>query len=256
MSLLEIRDLTRQFGGLNALDGLNLDVQEGEILGVIGPNGAGKTTLFKVITGFLRPTRGTITFRGENIAGLSAHRIAKRGIIRSFQLTGVFGNLTVLDNMRIGFHLKAKINFFKTILNSASARRKEEEIGRSAIEILTLMGMEHLKDQLASELSHGYHKSLTVAIPLAARPQLLLLDEPITLLDAERVTAMKGFIHKMRDMGVTIVIVEHHMKMIFGICDRVVVLDHGVKLAEGLPEEIRTNKDVIAAYLGDKSDAA
>jgi branched-chain amino acid transport system ATP-binding protein len=257
MPLLEIRNLTRSFGGLNALDRLNLDIYEGEILGVIGPNGAGKTTLFNVITGFLRPTNGTITFRGENISGLAPHRIAKKGIIRSFQLTGVFGQLTVLDNMRIGFHLSSRTNFFRAILpNGPSVRRKEADIDRSAMEILSLMGMDHLRDQLASELSHGYHKCLTVAIPLAASPKLLLLDEPVTLLDAERMAAMAGFIHKMRDRGVTIVIVEHHMKTIFGICERIVVLDHGMKLAEGLPEEIRTNKEVIAAYLGEKKDAA
>jgi branched-chain amino acid transport system ATP-binding protein len=256
MSLLEIRNLTRSFGGLNALDQLNLDIYEGEILGVIGPNGAGKTTLFNVITGFLRATRGTITFRGKNITSLPPHKIAEIGIIRSFQLTGIFGEFTVLDNMRIGFHLKSQINFIKAILNTSSVRRKEADIDRNAMEILSLMGMDHMKDHLAKELSHGYHKSLTVAIPLAASPTLLLLDEPVTLLDAERVTAMASFIHKMRDTGVTIVIVEHHMKTIFGMCDRIVVLDHGVKLAEGLPGEIRTNKEVIAAYLGDKSDAA
>jgi branched-chain amino acid transport system ATP-binding protein len=256
MPLLEIRNLTKSFGGLNALDRLNLDIYEGEILGVIGPNGAGKTTLFNVMTGFLRPTRGTITFRGGNIAGLPPHRIAKKGIIRSFQLTGVFGQLTVLDNMRIGFHLSFKTNFRTLLLNRSSGRGEETDIDRKAMEILSLMGMDHLKSQLASELSHGYHKCLTVAIPLAASPQLLLLDEPVTLLDAERMAAMAGFIHKMRDRGVTIVIVEHHMKTIFGICERIVVLDHGMKLAEGLPEEIRMNKEVIAAYLGEKKDAA
>jgi len=244
------------FGGLNALDRLNLDIYEGQILGIIGPNGAGKTTLFNAITGFLPPTKGRITFRGENISGLPPHRIAKKGIIRSFQLTGVFGQLTVLDNMRIGFHLSAKANFFKTIIKSPSVRRREADIDRRAMEILSLMGMDHLKDQLASELSHGYHKSLTVAIPLAARPQLLLLDEPVTLLDAERVKAMLGFIREMRNRGVTTVVVEHHMKTIFGLCDRIVVLDHGMKLAEGLPEAIRTDKEVIAAYLGEKTDAA
>lgn len=256
MPLLEIQNLTMSFGGLNALDRLNLDIYEGQILGIIGPNGAGKTTLFNAITGFLPPTKGRITFRGENISGLRPHRIAKKGIIRSFQLTGVFGQLTVLDNMRIGFHLSAKANFFKTIIKSPSVRRREADIDRRAMEILSLMGMDHLKDQLASELSHGYHKSLTVAIPLAARPQLLLLDEPVTLLDAERVKAMLGFIREMRNRGVTTVVVEHHMKTIFGLCDRIVVLDHGMKLAEGLPEAIRTDKEVIAAYLGEKTDAA
>jgi len=256
MPLLEIQNLTMSFGGLNALDRLNLDIYEGQILGIIGPNGAGKTTLFNAITGFLPPTKGRITFRGENISGLPPHRIAKKGIIRSFQLTGVFGQLTVLDNMRIGFHLSAKANFFKTIIKSPSVRRREADIDRRAMEILSLMGMDHLKDQLASELSHGYHKSLTVAIPLAARPQLLLLDEPVTLLDAERVKAMLGFIREMRNRGVTTVVVEHHMKTIFGLCDRIVVLDHGMKLAEGLPEAIRTDKEVIAAYLGEKTDAA
>jgi branched-chain amino acid transport system ATP-binding protein len=159
--------------------------------------------------------------------------------------------------MRIGFHLSLKTNFFKTtILNRSSGRGEDTDIDRKAMEILSLMGMDHLKDQLASELSHGYHKCLTVAIPLAASPQLLLLDEPVTLLDGERMAAMAGFIHKMRERGVTIVIVEHHMKTIFGICERIVVLDHGMKLAEGHPEEIRTNKEVIAAYLGEKKDAA
>ena len=256
MSLLEIRELTKHFGGLNALDRLNLDVKEGEILGIIGPNGAGKTTLFNVITGFLQPTRGTIRFQGKNITDLPPHKIADIGIIRSFQLTGVFGEFTVLDNMRMGFHLKSRINFFKTILHTSSAQRKEAEVEQGALEILKLLGMDHLKDQPAKELSHGYHKSLTVAIPLAARPKLLLLDEPVALLDPERMATMIGFFRKMRDMGVTIVVVEHHMRTIFGLCDRIAVLYHGTKLAEGLPEEIRTNKEVIAAYLGGKTDAA
>ena len=250
MALLEIRNLTKQFGGLVVLDRLDLDVHEGEILGVIGPNGAGKTTLFSVITGFLRPTKGKIIYEDENIAGLSAHKIAKKGIVRSFQLTGVFGDFTVLDNMRMGFHLRSRIGILEQIFDRSSAARKRADIDRSAIEILSFLGMEQMKDQLASDLSHGYHKSLTVAIPLAARPKLLLLDEPVALIDQERVAAMVDFIHKMRDMGVTIVIVEHNIKTIFGVCDRIVVLDHGTKLAEGRPEDIRNNKAVISAYLG------
>jgi branched-chain amino acid transport system ATP-binding protein len=256
MALLEIRNLSKHFGGLVVLDHLDLDVREGEILGVIGPNGAGKTTLFSVITGFLRPTKGTITFQNQDIGGLPPHTIAKKGIVRSFQLTGVFGNFTVLDNMRMGFHLKSRIGILEKIFNSSSAARRKAEIDRRALEILGFLGMEHLKEEHADDLSHGYHKSLTVAIPLAAQPKLLLLDEPVSLIDQERVAAMVGFIHRMRDMGVTIVIVEHNMKTIFGICDRIAVLDHGTKLADGSPDEIRNNKDVIAAYLGGKTHAA
>jgi branched-chain amino acid transport system ATP-binding protein len=193
----------------------------------------------------------------EEVAGANRlPHIAKKGIVRSFQLTGVFGTFTVLDNMRMGFHLRSRIGMFERIFDKTSADRKKADIDRSAIEILRLLGMEQMKDQLAGDLSHGYHKSLTVAIPLAARPKLLLLDEPVALIDQERVAAMVDFIHKIRDMGVTVVIVEHNIKTLFGVCDRIVVLDHGTKLAEGLPEEIRNNKDVIAAYLGGKAGAA
>jgi len=254
VALLEIKNLTKKFGGLTALEQLDLDVEQGEILGVIGPNGAGKTTLFNIITGFLQPTRGRVIFQNENINGLKPHTRAKKGIIRTFQLTDLFGDFTVLDNMHIGFHLQSQIGLVKAKISRNPECLKEEEIERKSIEILNLVGMDHLKDKPAKDLSHGYHKSLAVAIALAANPQLLLLDEPVTSLNPERVAAMMGLIRKMRERGVTIVLIEHNMKTIFGVCDKIVVLDHGIKIAEGLPDEIRTNKNVIAAYLGNKAD--
>jgi branched-chain amino acid transport system ATP-binding protein len=254
MPFLEVRALTHYFGGLAALSEINLDVFKGEVLGIIGPNGAGKSTFFNVVCGNYAPTQGRVIFGGEDITGRPSHVIAKKGISRTFQLTSMVPTLSVLDNMRVGFHLRTKLGFFGALFNPPSVRARGADIDRRAMEILSFVGMEHLIDVLGQNLSQGYHKTLAVAMALAVGSELLLLDEPATALNPERMHAMMGLIRRIRDHGTTVLLVEHNMRTVFGLCDRIVVFDHGVKIAEGPPEEIAANKKVIKAYLGKQAD--
>jgi len=249
--MLEIKGLTKYFGGLAALDELDMNIKQGEIVGLIGPNGAGKTTLFRLITGFLRPTKGRIMFDGEDITGQKPHSIAERGIVLTFQLTSVFRNFSVLQNILAACHLKPKIGFWEAVLHTPSSRKKEEQILSRTLEIMKFTGLDTQEYKLSEELSSGWRKTLAIAIALAANPRLLLLDEPVTTLDPERVTFIMNLITKMRESGVTAVMIEHNMKAIMDYCDRIVVLAFGKKIAEGSPEEVRQNKDVMTAYLGE-----
>jgi branched-chain amino acid transport system ATP-binding protein len=253
MNFLEVHNLTKSFGGILALNGLNLQVQEREILGIIGPNGAGKSTLFNVITGVFAPNNGEVLLRGRNITGLKPHAIARRGIGRSFQINTLFMNATVMDNVRVGFHLLARRGvkgFFGIILRTPLQKRSEKAIDDKVLKILSFVGMEHLRDMPAQNLSYGYQRTLAMAISLASEPQLLLLDEPVTALSPERVAAIMDLIRSIRDQGTTVIMVEHNMRAIFTTCDRIVVMNYGQNLAEGTPEEVRENRDVIEAYLG------
>jgi len=250
MPLLELKGLTKHFGGLVAVSDLHLDVTEGEILGIIGPNGAGKTTLFNIISGVYQPTRGRVIFKGKNITGRRPDQIARRGLVRTFQDLSVWQGLTVMDSMRAACHMVSGIGFFGTFFNTPHTRRNERAVDERAMEILRFVGMDHLKNQAAETTSHGWQRTLSLATGLASRPSLLLLDEPVTGLSPERVTAIMSLIDRVREQGTTIVIIEHNMRAIFGTCDRLVVLNYGTKIAEGSPPEIRENKDVIAAYLG------
>ena len=256
MSLLEIRNLSKEFGGLRAINKLDLDVQRGEILGVIGPNGAGKTTLFSVITGFLSSTSGTIVFDGENITGLAPHKIARRGIVRTFQKISLWRDFTVLDNMQVALHMKSEVGIPGSIANPPSIRKKEENVLERGMELLRFLGMDHLKDQVAGTLSHGYQKTLSFGIGAATAPPLVLLDEPVCALNPERVKNIMGLIRYLRDAGTTVMIIEHHMKAIFGVCDRIVVINYGNKIAEGRPSEIKEDPIVVSAYLGVKKRVA
>jgi len=255
MSFLEVHNLTKSFGGILALNGFNLQVQEREILGIIGPNGAGKSTFFNVITGVFNPNGGKVLLRGRNITGRKPHAIARRGIGRSFQINTLFMNATVMDNVRIGFHLLARRGlkgFFGVILSTPVQRRSEKIIDDKVLEILSFVSMEHLRDTPAQNLSYGYQRTLAMAISLASAPKLLLLDEPVTALNPERVGAIMELIRSIRDQGTTVVMVEHNMRAIFTTCDRIVVMNHGQKLAEGTPAEVRENRNVIEAYLGQR----
>ncbi len=254
MNLLELRGLTKYFWGLAAVNNLDLDVQGGEILGLIGPNGAGKTTVFNLITGFLPPSRGRIIFNGENITGCKPHAVAKKGIVRTFQLTTLYETKTVMENMLIAFHLEARSGFWAAIFNSLTTEESEREILRKAMGILDFMRLSHLKDEVAGNLPHGHQRSLGIAIALAASPTLLLLDEPVTGMNPEETIGMMDLIKKIREKGVTILLVEHDMRAVMGLCDRIAVLDFGQQIAEGLPNEIRENKNVIEAYLGRRYD--
>jgi len=250
MALLEIRHLSKIFGGLTALNQLDLDVQEGEILGIIGPNGAGKTTLFNLITGFFPPTLGTVRFKGEDITGLKADQVARKGIGRTFQASVLFMFATVFENTFSAFHMHYKQPGWKAFLRMPSARVEERAMEERVNGILEFMGLAHLKDELAINLPHGYQRLLGVALALSINPSLLLLDEPATGMNPVEKETMVGLIKKMRDNGSTIVIIEHDMKAMMSLCDRFAVLNFGQKIAEGDPRQVIDQKEVAEAYLG------
>lgn len=259
--MLEIKQLTKNFGGLAALQNLFFDVDEGEIRGVIGPNGAGKTTLFNVISGIFLPTSGSIlfertqicgskpSFHGQRPWGLKINERAELGLVRTFQRTALFHDFSVLDNVTIARHLHAKEGVFGTVFGTARRMKRENE--ERALEIVEFIGLGHIKDELASSLPHGHQRALGVAIALAAEPKLLMLDEPVTGMNPTEAKNMTDLIRKLRDeWGVTILLVEHNMRTVMGLCEKVTVFNFGEKLAEGSPQEITENKDVIEAYLG------
>lgn len=249
-TILEVKKLSKYFGGLAAVDELDLNVVDSEILGLIGPNGAGKTTLFNVISGFFPPTSGQVIFDDRDITGLKAHEIAHLGISRTFQASTLFMNLSVLDNVFTGYHLSYKTSMWRRLLRRPSALKEEEMLRQRAMEILGVMGLAPLKDELAANLPHGHQRILGVCLVLATNPKLLLLDEPVTGMNLSETQTMIDLIRQIRDRGITIVIVEHDMKAVMNLCDRISVLNYGKKIAEGLPQEIRENKEVIEAYLG------
>lgn len=252
--MLQVRRLNRFFGGLAAITDLDLDVIDSEILGVIGPNGAGKTTLFNVISGFLTPSRGQVILDGQDITLLKAHEIAQRGISRIFQTSTLFMSLSVLENVFTGYHLSYRSHVWKRLLRTPSALREEAKLKEKAIEIIDFMGLGPLRHEIAANLPHGYQRILGICIALAAEPKLLLLDEPVTGMNQTEIQTMIDLILRIREKGITIMIVEHNMKAVMGLCDRVVALNYGVKIAEGLPKEIMDNKEVIGAYLGRETD--
>jgi branched-chain amino acid transport system ATP-binding protein len=250
MALLELRGLTKSFGGLTALDRLDLKIDNGEILGLVGPNGSGKTTCLNVITGFLAPTAGNILYKGESIVGLKPHQIAKRGIARTSQLTSTFFSLTTKENVILGRYLKANGSFLGSFFQSRSYREEEKRLSRQADEILTFLEMEDTASAVASEIPSVDQRKLEVAIALAGEPDLLLLDEPAAGMNPEEQDRAMSTIRSLQKSGLTLVIVEHNMKVIMGLCTRIVVLNYGNKIAEGTPEEISSNEEVISVYLG------
>ncbi len=249
MAIFKVKGLSKSFGGLAANRNLNLEVEEGEIRGVIGPNGAGKTTFFNVVSGIFRPTAGTIIFDGQVISGLGPDRIAELGVVRTFQRTALFPDFTVLENVNIARHIHAKENIFRAVFGrSKDDERRNLEKSKEIIEFL---GMTSYRDEIASNLPYGFQRMLGVAIALATEPRLLMLDEPVAGMNNSETLAMIELIRRIRDeMGVTILLVEHDMRTVMNLCDKITVIDFGEMLAEGLPHEIRENKDVIEAYLG------
>ncbi len=251
MAFLEVRALTKEFYGLKALDRVDFSIEERKILGIIGPNGAGKTTLFNLISGILRPTAGEIQFLGARINHLKPHQIAMAGIARTFQIVRPFNNFTVLKNVLVGLGHR----FYPGLFSSTYRFEKETHLER-AREILARVGMEIYQGNIAKNLPLGLKKHLEIARALALDPSLLLLDEPMAGLQYEEFEKLAGLIRGLREEGITIVLIEHNMQVVMDLCERIVVLDHGVKIAEGSPEEVRTDPQVIEAYIGQEETVA
>jgi branched-chain amino acid transport system ATP-binding protein len=247
---LKIEQVARRFGGLVALSDLNFTVAEGEIVSLIGPNGAGKTTAFNVITGFLRPTHGTVSYRGTKLNGLKPHQVAELGLIRTFQRTSVFPNDTVYDNLMIGLHRQGRVGLIEAILGLPRARMSERRLHQRAAELVDWVGLQQRAYHPAGSLSYGEQRLVGVALALAAEPSMLLLDEPVSGMNASETQNCVELIRKIRGRGVTILLVEHDMPMVMSVSDRIIVLNYGRIIAEGPPSAIRNDPAVIEAYLG------
>jgi branched-chain amino acid transport system ATP-binding protein len=254
--MLEIRNLTKCFGGLTAVSGLDLDVGQGEMVGLIGPNGAGKTTVFNLITGFLRPTGGRVVFDGKDLTGRKPHSIALAGMVRTFQAANVFPDFTVMENVAAACYLESKVGFWEASFHTRGNRRKEERVLKYASEIVDFLEMGALKDTSARNLPHGHKRMLGIAIALAARPRMLMLDEPLSGMNGGEVDTAIRLIRKIWDRGTAILLIEHNMRAAMNLCQRIVVLEMGRKIAEGTPVEVKANKRVIQAYLGTGKHAA
>ena len=250
MSLLELVGLSKQFGGLSAVDDISLCIEPGEMRGLIGPNGSGKTTMLNLISGFLRPTKGSIIWKGEDITRIPPHVRVKKGIVRTFQLTTLFKEDTALQNVVVGCYLHNRWNPFGEMAGTPAASRNLKVLEEKAAGLLETLGILHVKDEIAGKLPHGYQRLLGIAIALAAEPELLLLDEPVTGMNPVETRETMAKIARVCDTGVTILLVEHDMKAVMGSCGKITAIDFGKKIAEGSPEEVRHNKEVIEAYLG------
>ncbi len=260
MPLLETRNMTMRFGGLTAVDSFDLRLERGELVGLIGPNGAGKTTVFNMLTGRLRPTSGSITLQVEQpveLVGLKPNRINRLGIARTFQNIQLLPEMSVLENVMMAWHGRLKSPFWAPILGLPSYRREEEAMIDGSLQLLDRVDLLELADAEAGSLAYGQQRRLEIVRALATRPVLLLLDEPAAGMNPNETNDLMRIITEIRkDFSLTILVIEHDMKFVMGLCERLIVLDHGVTIAKGLPEEIRKNEQVITAYLGERRRAA
>lgn len=254
--MLETRQLTKHFGGLAAIDGLDLSINQGEVVGLIGPNGAGKTTAFNLITGFMRPTKGKIIFNGDDITGQKPHSIAKKGIARTFQATSIFNDYNVLQNIIAACHFHPEVGFLEAALHSPGSRKKETHILERALNIVKFVGLDSVKDVSPKSLPHRHKRILGIAIAMATEPKLLLLDEPLSGMRADEVGETITLISRIWQGGTTVLLIEHNVRAAMSLCQRIIVLNFGKKIAEGTPKEMMENKDVIQAYLGAHQNVA
>lgn len=256
MPLLEVRNLTIRFEGLIAVSDFSITMGEHDLVGLIGPNGAGKTTIFNMLTGVRTPTEGIIQFAGEDITRIKPYQITKKRMARTFQNIRLFKDVSVLDNVKISFNFRVKYNLFHSIFRLPKFFREEEEIEEKAINILKIFRLDNKKHEMAANLSYGEQRRLEIARALAASPKLLLLDEPAAGMNPQETQELTELIKWVKnEYKISILLIEHDMKLVMNLCEKIVVLDYGKKIAEGTPEEIKANKQVIKAYLGDDADA-
>ena len=255
MVTLRTQNLSKHFGGLLAINDVDLHINEGEILGLIGPNGSGKTTFLNLVNGVLKPSTGKVIFQGQDITGYPPHVLTKKGIGRTFQQNVLFKTTTVWENVLISHEINYRGSPWESFFNLSRSRMEEEEAQQSTFNILEEMKLLAWKDKLCNDLPHGIQRMVGVAVATALKPKLILLDEPFAGMNLSEIGNMANQIKRLRQNGMTILMVEHRMKAVMDLCDRIIVLNFGRKIAEGLPEEIRNNEEVIKAYLGDRMHA-
>lgn len=253
MTLLKANQLSKVFGGLKAVSSFDVEINDGELIGLIGPNGAGKTTAFNLLTGVYEPTTGDIVFDGKSVVGLKPFQITQRGIARTFQNIRLFSELSVLDNVKIAYHFHVKYGLLESVLRIGRYHNEEEEIEQKAIKFLDVFKLTHKKDEIAKNLPYGEQRRLEIARALAAQPKLLLLDEPAAGMNPQETQELMDMIRWIRkEFNLTILLIEHDMSLVMGVCERIYVLEYGSIIAHGTPQEIKNNPRVIEAYLGEE----